>query len=81
MLTGLGFMTYYGIPLSFYSGNLSVTFLLLSLILQLIIIGLAFLCTLLFNYLERLLLWVTVRSCCRRDKRLEHVIVKNMEGH
>lgn len=81
MLTSLGFMTYYGIPLSFYSGNLSVTFLLLSIILQLIIIGLAFLCTLLFNYLERLLLWVGVRTCCRGDKRLEHVIVKNMEGH
>ena len=40
-----------------------------------------FLCTLLFTYIERLILYLTLHTCCRRDKRLYTVVVKNMEGH
>ena len=56
-------------------------FLLMNLILVLVILGLTFICMLLFEYLERFLLWICINTCCRRDKRLYHVIHKNMEAH
>lgn len=56
-------------------------FLLLNIILVLIVIGLTFLCTLFFSHFEKLLLWLTLNTCCRRDKKMYHVIVKNMEAH
>ena len=55
--------------------------MLLNLVLILVIIGLTFICILLFEYLERLMLWLAINSCCRCDKRLHHVITKNMEAH
>ena len=51
------------------------------MILQLEVIGMTFLCTLLFNYIEKIILWLTLHTCCRRDKRLYSLVVKNMEGH
>ena len=81
MLTGIGFMTYYFIPLAFINEHFALVFLLLSLILQLVVLGLTFLCTLLFPFLERILLWLTMKICCRRDRRLYTVVVKNMDGH
>ena len=55
--------------------------MLLNLVLILVIIGLTFICILLFEYLERLILWLAINTCCRCDKRLHHVITKNMEAH
>lgn len=46
-----------------------------------IVIGLAFIATLIFTYLEKLILWCSMHTCCRRDKRMYHVVVKNMEAH
>ena len=56
-------------------------FLILDSVLALIIIGLTFLCTLLFTMLEKVLLWLTLNSICRRDKSMYLVIAKNMEAH
>lgn len=81
LLTTVGFGTFYFVPLAFIQGNYQVVFLLLSFILQLEVIGMTFLCTLLFPYVERLILWLTLSTCCRRDRRLYRVVVKNMEGH
>ena len=80
-MAGIGFIAFYFIPLGFVNENFTMVFLLLSLILQLEVIGLTFLCTLAFNALEQLLLWITLATCCRRDRRLYTVVVKNMEGH
>ena len=81
LLTGVGFTTYYFVPLAFLNQNYTVAFLLLSFILELVVIGLTFLCTLLFSSVERALLWVTLHTCCRRDKRFYTVVIKNMDGH
>ena len=51
------------------------------MVLILIIIGLTFICILIFEYLETFILWIGINSCCRCDKRLHHVIKKNMEAH
>lgn len=46
-----------------------------------VIIGLTFMCTLIFNYMERLILYITLHTCCRRDKSIHSVIRKQMDGH
>ena len=69
-------LTYYGVPLSFLNQNLFVAFVILSLILIMVILGLTFMCTLLFSFVEQLLLWVILNTCCRRDKRIHSIIVK-----
>jgi len=46
-----------------------------------LILGLTFISTLLFNYVERLILWLTLNTCCRRDRKLHDVVSKNMHGH
>ena len=81
LLTGVGFTTYYFVPLAFLNENFTAAFLLLSFILQLVVIGMTFLCTLLFSSVERAVLWVTLHTCCRRDKRFYTVVIKNMDGH
>ena len=68
ILIFVGVVTYYGVPLSFFNQNFFAAFLILSLILIMIIIGLTFMCTLIFEYLEALLLWITLNSCCKRDR-------------
>ena len=81
MLVVIGTMTYYGVPLSFLHNNMFVGFVILSLILIMIIIGLTFMCTLLFTHLERLLLWILMTTCCRRDRRIHSIISKQMAAH
>jgi hypothetical protein len=46
-----------------------------------IIIGLTFMSVLIFEFVEKGLLWCVLNSCCRKDKRLRAVISKNLDGH
>ena len=52
LLIVIGMLTYYGVPLSFLNQNLFVAFVILSLILIMVILGLTFMCTLLFSFVE-----------------------------
>lgn len=72
----VGIAVYYGVPLSFLNRNFMSAFLILGFILILVVIGMTFLCTLLFNYMERLLLWITLHTCCRKDLRIHSLILK-----
>lgn len=81
ILIVIGFTTYYFIPLSFSKGKISIMFLLLNLILVMVVIGLTFLSTLVTTALERLILWLTLHTCCRRDKKMYPIIVSNMDAH
>ena len=45
------------------------------------ILGLTFLCTLVFNYLERFLIWCVVSTCRRKDHRIYSIITKQMDAH
>lgn len=77
----MGIATYYGVPISFINQNLFGAFLILGMILILVVIGLTFLCSLIYNYLERAILWVTLRTCCRKDLQIKSLIKKQMEAH
>ena len=46
-----------------------------------IVFGMVFLTTLVFTYLEKLILWLTMQTCCRRDRHLFVVVTRNMKGH
>ena len=81
MLVIIGFSTYYVIPMAFFKQKQILLFVLLTLLLILIIIGLTFICVLIFCYVEAFLLWLTLHTCCCRDKHVYKIIVKNMEGH
>ena len=81
VLITIGFTTYYLVPYSISKQRFTLLFTLMDLILVLVILGLTFICMLLFEYLERFLLWICINSCCRCDKRLHHVISKNMVAH
>jgi hypothetical protein len=81
LLVSIGFVTYYIIPLAFINGKLTWVFLILNLILILVVIGLTFMSTLIFNFVENIILWITLNTCCRRDKKFHSLILKNMSGH
>ena len=74
-------MTYYIIPYGYIHNDYALVSTLLDFLLVLIMIGLTLICVLIFPFLEQLLLWITLNSCCRKDKRLIRVIETNMQGH
>ena len=76
LLVVVGILTYYGVPLAFLNQQMLVALLILGLILILVVIGMTFLCSLVYNYLERLLLWITLATCCRKDRRIHSLILK-----
>ena len=81
ILIFVGFSCYYLVPYTIFNDMLTIMFMILNIVLILVILGLTFICVLIFEYLERLLLWICMQTCCRADKRLHHVIRKNMEAH
>lgn len=81
MLFIIGFGTFYFIPYSFVKGEMTLFFEILACIMILIVLGFTFLSTLLFAAFEKLILWCTLHTCCRRDKHLYKIVVKNMEAH
>ena len=81
MLIVVGFSCYYLVPYALFKQYYTLMFMLLNMVLILVIIGMTFICVLIFEYLEQLMLWISINTCCRRDKRLKYVIEKNMEAH
>ena len=81
MLVVLGFTTYYFVPLAFLTGRTTLAILLLNMVLILVIIGLTFICTLLFEHVEHLLLWISMHTCCRKERHLNVIVQKNLLGH
>ena len=81
LLISIGFSTYYVVPYGFIHNNLSLVSTVMNLLLVLIMMGLSMICVLIFPFLEQLLLWITLNTCCRRDNKLKKVIESNMDGH
>ena len=65
LLVFIGIGTYYVIPMSFLNQDFGSLFFLLNLLLLMVVIGLTLICVLLFKYLERLILWGVLSTCCR----------------
>jgi len=56
-------------------------FFIFDLLLLMIIVGLTFMSVMLFEPFETLLLWITMNTCCRKDRKLQTLVNKNLEGH
>lgn len=81
MLTVYGFVTYYLVPLTFFNEQMKWYLLIFDALLIMIILGLTFLSLLLFEHLEKFLLWILMGTCARADRKLKGVIEKNLDGH
>jgi NADH:ubiquinone oxidoreductase subunit 3 (subunit A) len=81
LLIIIGFSTYYLVPYAYMNDNIALFNTILDMLLVLIMLGLTMICVLLFPFLEYALLWTTLHTCCRRDKKLLRIIDKNMQGH
>ena len=81
LMVGMGFMTYYLVPLTYINEKMKWFLLCFDAILMMIILGLTFMSLLLFEHLEKFLLWLLIRTCARKDRKLHGVIVKNLDGH
>ena len=81
LLIFMGVTVYYGVPLSFLNQNFMSAFLILGVLLILIIIGMTFISSLLYTFIEKAILAIVLHTCCTRDKRIHSVIIKQMESH
>lgn len=76
-LVAMGILTYYLAPASFLFDRLDIFFFIINLILICMILGLAFLCFLVFPYLQTALVYL-VCGILRFDRKLRPLILKNM---
>ena len=81
LLIGIGFTAYYMVPYAFINNDMTMANIILNMLLILIIVGLTLICVLIYPFLEWMLLWVTMKTCCKKDRRLMRVIEKNINGH
>jgi hypothetical protein len=81
MLVVIGFITYYCVPLTFYYGKTQWFLFIFDILLLLIIFGMTFMSVLLFEYVEKGLLALVMWTCARKDRRLQSLVSKNLDGH
>jgi hypothetical protein len=74
MLTLLGVTTFYLVPEAFINQNLDLFFTIFNLLLMMIIFGMTFLAIIFFPYVEKLIKWVGILTCCRCDRKMESMI-------
>ena len=81
MLIIVGFITYYAVPLTFFNQKMQLFFVIFDGLLIMILVGLTFMCVLLYQHFEKLILKILMMTCSRRDRKLQGVIEKNLDGH
>ena len=81
VLIVLGFSTYFLVPYTVAKQKYTMLSILMNTVLIFVILGLTFICKLLYEYFECFLLWICMKTCCRCDRHLYHLIRKNMEVH
>ena len=65
-LTMFGFIVYIFIPGSLIKGDMGTFFFILNMILLSIALGLTFVCTLIYPFAQKLVLWTLSLLCCSR---------------
>ena len=81
ILVSMGFMTYYLAPLTFYLDEMVWFLFIFDVILISIVIGLTLMSILVFEAVEKGILFIITNTCARRDKRLKTLIHKNLDSH
>lgn len=81
ILVSMGFMTYYLAPLTFYLDEMVWFLFIFDAILVSIVIGLTLMSIMLFEAVEKGLLFLLIGTCARKDRRLKQLIHKNLDSH
>lgn len=80
-LVFFGILTYYAAPHAYMYSNIDLFFLILNTLLLAMIIGLIFLFQLIQPIIQRAVVFIMLNTCCRRDKRLNSLILQNIASH
>ncbi|KAH7820045.1 putative permease family protein [Monocercomonoides exilis] len=78
VVVALGFMLFYGLPSSFFSGDIATVLFLFIWVLLAMLLGLILIAVFFEPYFERLLVYVFV--CCG-DKRFRGLVRKSLSSH
>lgn len=81
ILVSMGFMTYYLVPLTFYLDEMVWFLFIFDVILISIVVGLTLMAIILFETVEKGLLFIIISTCARSHKRLKTLIHKNLDSH
>lgn len=81
ILVSMGFMTYYLAPLTFYLDEMVWFLFIFDAILISIVIGLTLMSIMVFEAVEKGLLFLLIATCARKDRRLKQLIHKNLDSH
>lgn len=76
-LVAVGVMTYYLAPASFLFKKMEIFFFILNFILIGMILGLGFICVLIFPYIQQLMIYL-ICLCVKVDRKLKPLILKNI---
>ena len=79
-LVSLGLLTYYFIPATFLFDRFDLFFMIINALLVGMLLGLSFICFLLFSYGQKFFIWLFT-SCYRKDKKLRPLVYKNLNSH
>lgn len=80
LLVIMGVLTYYVAPTAFFFKRYGIFFGILNAVLLQMIIGLTFLSILILPAFQKLFLGLFL-CCCKRDKKLKQIILKNLQSH
>jgi len=76
-----GFISYYGFPVAFITGDWKTLYIILNMILIAILLGILYLAQLLQPLLEKLMVHLSILFCCNRDKSMKILIFSNLKSH
>lgn len=79
-LISVGIMTYYLVPASFLFERFDIFFYIINIILIGMLLGVSFLCFLVFRICQKAFVF-SFLCCFRRDRKLKSLIYKNLESH
>lgn len=81
ILVSMGFMTYYLAPLTFFLDEMVWFLFIFDVILISIVIGLTLMSIMVFDVVEKSLLYIITSTCARKDRQIKTLIQKNLESH
>jgi len=81
MLVFWGSIVYFFAPMSYIYGDYVMFFTIINLLLIIMIIGLVFISILLLPYMELVFVYMFTHLVCRKDRKLNDIVQKNMKGH
>mmetsp|Transcript_29437 Transcript_29437/g.44573 ORF Transcript_29437/g.44573 Transcript_29437/m.44573 type:complete len:353 (+) Transcript_29437:1900-2958(+) len=81
LMVVLGIATYYVAPAAFLYNNMPLFFMIMNALLLLMILGMTFVAILLLPMVQRGIVKAFLTCCCRKDRKLMQIVMKNLVSH